>query len=227
MKKKKRRNFPTACKCDAGVLSKAKIALVYIFATLDFAQRSVHANKVSNDTETNMNILANNEQVSMTRRFPNLPQKILRRDSEIVKKIMLAWDVEHDRNKVFDIYLKEHKNLSDERYWELMRTVWVICGGLDNVETFKKLMKSSRKQKHYFSTPEESKKLRELPEKFIVYRAANEENDSGISYTLSEEYAFYYQKLYYKKHIFSKMIDKKEVFALIDRNLESEIVLFS
>lgn len=49
--------FPTACKCDAGVLSKAKIALVYIFATLDFAQRSVHANKVSKDTDKNMNIL--------------------------------------------------------------------------------------------------------------------------------------------------------------------------
>jgi len=70
-----------------------------------------------------MNILANNEQVSMTRRFPNLPQKVLRRDSEIVKKIMFAWDLEHNKEKVLSIYLKEHKNLSDERYWELMLTL--------------------------------------------------------------------------------------------------------
>ena len=173
-----------------------------------------------------MNILANNEQVSMTRRFPNLPQKVLRRDSEIVKKIMFAWDLEHDKEKVLSIYLKEHKNLSDERYWELMRTVWVLCGGLDNVETFKKLMKSNRKQKHYFSTPEESKKLRELPENFIVYRACNLENDNGISWTLSRDYAAYYQTTFDKSHILSRKIEKKEVFALIDRNLESEIVLF-
>ncbi len=37
-------------------MSKAKYALVYLIATLDFAQRSVHANKVSNDTDKVMEL---------------------------------------------------------------------------------------------------------------------------------------------------------------------------
>lgn len=42
-----------------------------------------------------MNAL-NNIQNSMTRRFPQLPKKVLMRDSKIVAKLVLAWDLEQD-----------------------------------------------------------------------------------------------------------------------------------
>ena len=67
--------------------------------------------------------LANNEQVSMTRRYPDLPRKVLQRDAEVSRKIMLAWDMEKNPQRVLNIYLNHVDKLSDERYWELMRTV--------------------------------------------------------------------------------------------------------
>ncbi len=162
----------------------------------------------------------------MTRRYPDLPGKVLRRDSEIAKKVIKAWDVEHDHEKLLQIFLKESKNLSDERYWELLRTVWVLCGHLSNVDLFRKLMQSTRPQKFYFSSPEDAKALRELPDPFEVFRACNE-NDNGISWTTSKEYAEEYKQMYEKEKVLSMMVYKKHVFAYIRRNLEDEILIIS
>jgi hypothetical protein len=170
-------------------------------------------------------VLGNNQSVPMTRRYPNLPNKVLKRDSEIIKKIISAWDLENDADKVLSFYLKENKNLSDFRYWEVLRTVWILCGSIDNADLFRKLMQSSRKQKYYFSTPEEAKFLRELPEQVQIYRATNNINDNGLSWTLSKEYAEYYKTAYQKDKVISKIINKKQIFAYIERNLESEVVI--
>jgi hypothetical protein len=170
-------------------------------------------------------VLGNNQSVPMTRRYPNLPNKVLKRDSEIIKKIISAWDLENDADKVLSIYLKENKNLSDFRYWEVLRTVWILCGSIENADLFRKLMQSSRKQKYYFSTPEEAKFLRELPEEIEVYRATNKFNDNGLSWTLSKEYSEWYKTAYQKDKVISKIINKKQIFAYIERNLESEVVI--
>lgn len=172
-------------------------------------------------------VRGNNEAVPMTRRFPNLPNKVLKRDSEIARRIINAWDLENDADKVLSVYLKESKNLSDERYWELLRTVWVLCGSVENADMFRKLMQSNRKEKYYFSTPEEAKFLRELPEQIEVFRATNNINDNGLSWTLSKEYAEYYKTAYQKDKIISQVINKKQIFAYIERNLESEVVVLS
>lgn len=161
----------------------------------------------------------------MTRRYPQLPKKVLMRDGKIAAKIMLTWDVEQDEEKVLAIYLKEQGNLSDERYWELMRTVWILCGSVENADTFRKLMQSKRKQRHYFSTPEEAKKFREMPDSFYVYRATNDANDRGLSWTVSKEYALYYKENFNKSLILSGEINKKDVFAYIERNMEFEIII--
>ncbi len=166
-----------------------------------------------------------NTQVPMTRRHPDLPVKVLKRDSEIVRKLMVAWDLEHNQQKVLDIYLKEKDNLSPERYWEMMRTVWVLCGSVENSRTFRELMLSGKRSRYYFSTPEEQKRLREMPETFDVYRATNYDGDGGLSWTLSREYAEHYMKMYGKDTVITRHIDKKEVFALIERNQEEEILI--
>lgn len=170
-------------------------------------------------------VRGNNEAVPMTRRYPNLPNKVLKRDSEIVRKIITAWDVENNADKVLSIFLKENKNLSNEKYWELLRTVWIICGSVENADLFRKLMRSSRKEKYYFSTPEEAKFLRELPEQFEIFRATNNIKDNGLSWTLSKDYAEWYKTAYQKDKVTSQVISKKQIFAYIERNLESEVVV--
>jgi len=169
----------------------------------------------------------NNKTVKMTRRYFDLPQKVALRDSKISQKIITAWDVEEDEAKVLSIFLNNHKSLSTQRYWELLRTVWILCGSLDNVGIFKLLMGSKKKNKYCFSTPEESKILREMPDEFEVYRACNEIEDGGISWTYSLEYAKYYQKIFHKSKVIKRVVKKKEVFALINRNKESEIIVLN
>jgi hypothetical protein len=167
--------------------------------------------------------LPNNVKIPMTRRYPKLPEKVLRREAKISMQLINAWDIEHNPKKVLEIYLREAPKLSDERYWELMRTVWIVCGNNEIAPIFRKLMQSPRKQKFYFSTPEEMKRLREFD--FIkIYRATNDENDGGISWTLSEKYAEWYKEVYNKSMILTKIIHKNDVFALIERNNEEEII---
>jgi hypothetical protein len=168
----------------------------------------------------------NNELVPMTRRYhSHLLAKVLKRDSNIVENLIRAWDEKENKNKdLLPLFLKECKNLSDERYWELLRTVWILSGTVENSDIFRKLMLSNRKEKYCFSTPEEAKKLRELPESFEIYRATNNENDGGIAWTISKEYAEYYKQAFNKEKIITRFIIKKHVFAFIDRNMESEII---
>lgn len=168
---------------------------------------------------------ARNEIVHMTRRYPQLMHKVLKRDSVIVKRIMDAWDSNHDSEKVLSIYLKEQNNLSDERYWEILRTVWILSGKVDNQEVFRNLMRSNRKERYYFSTPEEAFKLRSMPEEFRVYRATNSEADKGLSWTVSIKYAEHYQRMFNKAMIITRVIKRKEVFAFVERNQEDEIII--
>lgn len=168
---------------------------------------------------------SNNEQVEMTRRYFDLPKKIALRDSKISLQIAKAWDIEQDSDKVFKLFLKNHHLLSTQRYWELLRTVWIVSGNLENVEMFKLLMTSKKNNKYCFSTPEESKQLREMPDMFTVYRACNEINDGGISWTYCLEYAKKYKESFGKKRILELKVKKTDVFALINRNKEFEIIV--
>lgn len=168
---------------------------------------------------------SNNQLISMSRRYPKLKGKVLKRDSIISQKLVQAWDTEKNADKVLSIYLKEKNNLSDERYWELLRTVWILCGKIDNVPLFRELMTATRPNRYYFSTPEEFKKLRELPGIITVYRAENANDNYGISYTLSLDYAKWYQDTYRKDGITIREVNKKEIFAFIERNNEHEIII--
>jgi len=169
----------------------------------------------------------NNVHIEMTRRYPKLKLKVLMRDSNISKKLVKAWDFNHSQTEVLEIFVKEKKNLSDERYWELLRTVWILCGSIEYNDLFRLLMTSARKEQYYFSTPEEQKKLREMPELITIYRATTIAKDvKGLSWTLSKEYAEWYKNAYSKETIISKQIRKDQIFAYINRNNEEEVIVF-
>ena len=170
-------------------------------------------------------MIGNNINVEMTRRYFDLPRKVALRDSKIAKQIITAWDFEQDKEKVFKLFVKNCDKLSSQRYWELLRTVWIVCGSLENVGMFKLLMNAKKKNKYCFSTPEEAKLLREMPDEFKVYRACNEKDDGGISWTYSKDYAFYYKDAFNKKRVLEHTVKKEDVFALINRNQEYEILL--
>lgn len=169
--------------------------------------------------------MMNNELVPMTRRYPSLKQKQLKRDSDFIKKLIKAWDEQKDQELVFKLFLKEKESLSPERYWETLRTIWILCGSVERITDFRKLFASEKRSRYYFSTPEEAKRLREMPDRFVVYRAADAENDGGISWTISRNYAEKYQTIFQRKHIFEREVSKSEVFALIERNKEEEILI--
>ncbi len=170
-------------------------------------------------------MIGNNINVEMTRRYFDLPRKVALRDSKIAKQIINAWDFEQDKEKVFKLFVKNCDKLSSQRYWELLRTVWIVCGSLETVGMFKLLMTAKKKNKYCFSTPEEAKLLREMPSEFKVYRACNESDDGGISWTYSKDYAFYYKDAFNKKRVLEHTVKKEDVFALINRNQEYEILL--
>lgn len=168
----------------------------------------------------------NNELVHMTRRYPPLGNKQKKRDMKISYRIAVAWDIERDPEKVLEIFLKEKDNLSSYRYWEILRSVWIIAGSLNTVEVFLRLFRSTRPNRYYFSTPEEAERLRSLNEPFDLYRASNDPFDGGLSWTLSKDYAMQYARDFSKKYVFHIHAYKEAVFALINRNLEDEILLW-
>ena len=167
----------------------------------------------------------NNELVPMTRRYPVLKRKVAERDSKIANKLIRAWDQEKDQDKVFGIYMKNKHLLSHYRYWELMRTVWIICGSVERSDLFRELMKSTRPHSYYFSTQEEARALRELPKEVTVYRATDDPQDKGLSWTLSREYAESYMMQFNKEHMVELLAPKTLFFAYINRNKEEEIII--
>lgn len=168
----------------------------------------------------------NNELIPMTRRYPDLPGKVLRRDSKIVEKIVRIGNDGRNDQAVFDLFVKESSNLSDYRFWELLRTVWILAGKMERLDQFRKWFTSDRKQRYYFSTPEEAKRVREMKYPVTVYRATNNENDGGFSWTLDMAYAERYKQMFDKKYIIARTINSKdEIFALIERNNEEEILI--
>lgn len=166
-----------------------------------------------------------NETVPMTRRYPDLPRKQLERDSKIAMKIIRAHDMGKDMAKVLDLWRKYHALLSNPRYWEILKTVWVAVGYTAVAGEFRRYMQSSRPCRNYFMTPEEHEKLRKMDFPTKVYRACNNENDGGISWTTSIEIAIEFATRGEKEKILCREVERKDVFAYINRRGEDEIII--
>ena len=80
--------------------------------------------------------LAVNERTDFTRRIPALPEKQLARDAKIVGQIIRAYEA-GDNGAVLDIFRRKARLLSNPRYWEVMRTVWVAVGSTETAPLFR------------------------------------------------------------------------------------------
>lgn len=165
-----------------------------------------------------------NEYIPMTRRYPNLKPKQLLRDSKIAKKIINAGDTDKNEQKLVDIFLKEKELLSHPRYWEILRSVWIVSGSTENAPIFSTLMQSKRPYRNYFMSPEDEKYFNDLPAEFVVYRACNIP-DNGISWTLNKEYAESFKQQALKQTVLERVVSKSDCFAYINRNDEQEVLI--
>ena len=166
-----------------------------------------------------------NETVPMTRRYPDLPRKQLERDSKIAVKIIRAYNAERTMQKVLDLWRKYHLMLSNPRYWELLKTVWIAVGHTAVAGEFRRYMRSCRPCRNYFMTPEEHETLRRMAFPMKVYRACTDENDGGISWTTNIEVAIEFASRLDNPKILSRSVERGEVFAYINRRGEDEIII--
>lgn len=194
-----------------------------------------------------------NESVPMTRRKPvGLSRKQLEKDSDIAKELIYLWDIKHEMKAMLGFFLSERARLSHQRYWELLRTVWLAVGDRENYVIFRRLFSVKRPWKVFLMTPEEEAFLAALPDSFEVYRAAypgeynvfdgSEKekwamatvavaemnpipaNNPGLSWSLSKEWTEAYAKIHNRVFI-ERRVKKSEVTEYFNRRGENEIVI--
>lgn len=173
---------------------------------------------------TKPNILSPNTMTDFTRRIPSLPKKQAARDSRIALAIVKAYDVEHDNEKVKRLFFHNAKFLSNPRYWEIMRTVWIAVGSTENAKEFVPFMRSDRPSKKWFMTPEDSAELEGMSFPIRVYRAFDNDEDPGISWSVDKSFVERYASVKNRK-IKSRLVKREDVFAYITRRGESEIII--
>ena len=171
--------------------------------------------------------IAFNQRSDFTRRIPSLPEKQLARDSRIAAQIIRAAGGGTEGNaeeKVLDVFLRKAKLLSNPRYWELMRTVWIVSGKTENAQMFRCMMKSTRPCKSWFMTPEDSQTLDAMQFPLNVWRAYEKDPDPGISWTTDREWCEGYAESK-GRMIKERQVMREEIFAYISRRGESEIII--
>jgi len=163
-------------------------------------------------------------QTEFTRRIPVLTKKQLDRDAKIARQLVNAWDVEHDIERTRDIFFKKAHLLSNPRYWELLRTVWVAAGSTDTADQFRPYFLSNRPCKSWFMTVEDAATLDRMQFPLRVWRAYDQEPDPGISWTIDKDWCKSYAKAH-NRIVKERVVNRAEVFAYISRRHESEIII--
>ena len=125
---------------------------------------------------------------------------------------------------MIDVFIHKAKLMSNPRYWEFMRTVWVAAGSTETAPIFRRLMKSTRPCKGWFMTPEDAADLDKMQFPLTVWRAYDGDPDPGISWTIDREWCEGYAKSKGRK-IKERQVMREEIFAYVTRRGESEIIL--
>ena len=164
-----------------------------------------------------------NQRTDFTRRIPALPPKQLARDAKIAAQIIRAYE-QGDTHQVLDIFFRKARLLSNPRYWELMRTVWVAAGSTYTAHLFRKMMLSTRPCKSWFMTPEDAAALEAMAFPLTVWRAYDSDDDPGISWTLDREWCEGYAKAKGRR-VKQRQVERKDVFAYVSRRGEEEMII--
>ena len=167
--------------------------------------------------------LAVNERTDFTRRIPALPEKQLARDAKIVSQIIRAYEAGRGQ-EVLDIFRRKARLLSNPRYWEVMRTVWVAVGSTETAPLFRTLMQSSRPCRSWFMTPEDAAALEAMTFPLTVWRAYDAEPDPGISWTLDEQWCRGYAQAKGRR-VKQMQVSREQVFAYVSRRGEEEVIV--
>ena len=167
--------------------------------------------------------LAVNERTDFTRRIPALPEKQLARDAKIVSQIIRAREAGRGQ-EVLDIFRRKARLLSNPRYWEVMRTVWVAVGSTETAPLFRTLMQSSRPCRSWFMTPEDAAALEAMPFPLTVWRAYDADPDPGISWTLDEQWCRGYAQAKGRR-VKQMQVSREQVFAYVSRRGEEEMIV--
>lgn len=166
-----------------------------------------------------------NELHDFTRKIPSyLSKKQLERDAKIAKQIVMAHDVEHSNEKMLGIFFAKCHLLSNPRYWEILRTVWVAAGNATNVDKFRELMTSKRPARSWFMTPEDKEAFDSFAYPITLWRAYTDDADHGISWSSNKEWVEHYAGFGGRK-IKSKEFRKEDIFAYISRRGEDEFII--
>lgn len=176
--------------------------------------------------------LEENRRTDYTRRIPTgLSEKQMTRDSKIAMQLIRIDQEGGDRagEKILDLFFRKSKLLSNPRYWELMRTVWVAAGSTETAQLFRTMMKSSRPCRSWFMTPEDSKVLDAMQFPVLVYRAYDavrypNDTDPGISWTLDVQWCREYAERK-GRVVKSRMVYRSDIFAYVTRRGEEEIII--
>ncbi len=173
------------------------------------------------------NALAPNQHTDFTRRIPTgFTQKQLDRDARIITQIVRAYDEGGPRaaERVLDIFWRKAKLLTNPRYWEVMRTVWVAAGSTETADIFRTMMKSRRPCRSWFMTPEDAAALEAMQFPLTVWRAYDADPDPGISWTLDQEWCEVYASSKGRR-VKSMQVWRDQVFAYVSRRGEEEIII--
>jgi hypothetical protein len=165
-----------------------------------------------------------NTGIPMTRRKPiGLSRKQLWKDSEIAKEIIYCADVLKDPNKEVQAFLRNRYRLSDQRYWELLKAVWIGCGSVRTYPIFRQLFESKRPFRQFLMSPEEEAFLHALPGEITVFRAIKTGSDSGISWSLDRDVC---EKIAEEdgRSVIQRVVNTKDCLAYFNRRGEDEIL---
>jgi len=183
------------------------------------------------------NALEDNRRTDFTRRIPTgLSEKQMARDSKIAMQLIRIDQEGGDRaaEKMLDLFFRKAKLLSNPRYWEVMRTVWVAAGSTETAHIFRTMMKSTRPCRSWFMTPEDAQALDAMPQPITVWRAYDPKYDTaawqaqggdpGISWTIDKEWCIGYAKSK-GRVIRERQVYRGDIFAYVTRRGESEMII--
>lgn len=192
------------------------------------------------------NALEGNRRTDFTRRIPTgLSDKQMARDSKIAMQLIRIYQERGARfdEKMIDLFVRKAKWLSNPRYWELMRTVWVAAGSTETAPLFRRMMKSQRPCRSWFMTPEDAQALDAMQFPITVWRAFDVKyiddlphgtspgdivdlpnSDPGISWTIDKEWCIAYARANVRV-VRERQVMRGDIFAYVTRRGESEMII--